>query len=87
MRDANDTCRLESAASALGIMGRVAKHFAASAGRELLASHRARRGVSTRFAAARHSKVSGVRDPAPQTDKFPKLLDWVNERVALHMAR
>ena len=68
-------------------MGRVATHFAASAGRELLANDRALRSLSTRFAPTCHSKVSGARDPAPHTDEFPKLLDRVHERVALHMAR
>ena len=87
LRDANDTCRHESTASTFGTMCRVARHSAALAGRERLASGRPRRGVSTRFASAHHRKVSSVRDPAPQTDKFPKLLDRVNERVALHMAR
>jgi len=67
-------------------MGGVARHLAASAGGELLANERALRGFSTRFTSTRHSKVSGVRDPAPHTDEFPKLLYRVHERVALHMA-
>ena len=87
LRDADDTCRLEPATSALCIMGRVAKHLATSAGGELLANDRALRGFSSQFASARHSKVSGVRDPAPHTDEFPKFLYRVHERVALHMAR